>query len=121
VTETWATHTASRNKSFFKAAMALEPATKGRLQVSLYDQTGRGNLKLHVKGGAAQAKGKFAIPTKAVRRTGRCITQSQRPRNFDPKRKVVKGGLIFQASGKGEHRKLTLLYKLATSSPRRTA
>ena len=110
--DTWATHTANRNKGFFKYAMGLDPATKGRLHVSLYDQYGRGKIKLHAKGGIAQAKGRFAVPTSAVRRTSHGVAANMRPSAINPKRKVVKGGLIFQASGKGEHRKLTLLYKL---------
>ncbi|WP_336489576.1 hypothetical protein [Methylobacterium nigriterrae] len=111
-TETWAAHTANRNKGFFKAAMAIDIATKGRLQVSLYDSLGRAKIALHAHGGIAQAKGRFAVPTSAVRKTSRGVAANMRPSAIDPKRKVVKDGLIFRASGKGEHRKLTLLYKL---------
>src|ERR1700712_1934465 len=63
--ETWGTHTANRNKGFFKAAMAIDMATKGRLSVALYDSKGRAKIALHAHGGTAVVKGRFAIPTSA--------------------------------------------------------
>src|ERR1700712_4961198 len=110
--ETWGTHTANRNKGFFKAAMAIDMATKARLQVALYNSKGRAKIALHAHGGTAVAKGRFAILTSAVRKTSHGVAASQRPGAIYPKRNVVKDGLIFRASGKGERRKLTLLYKL---------
>ena len=110
--ETWGTHTANRNEGFFKAAMSIDMATKARLSVALYDSLGRAKIALHAHGGTAVATGRFAVPTKAVRKTSPGVAASQRPGAIDPKRKVVKDGLIFRASGRGAHQKLTLLYKL---------
>lgn len=113
--DTWAKNTANRNKGFFKAAMGIEMATKGQLRVSLYDQLGRAKIALHAHGGTAQAKGKFAIPTKAVKRGAHGIADRLKPRNLDPKKKVVKDGLIFTRVGRGKAEKLKLLFKLQPS------
>lgn len=116
-TETWPRHTAARNRGFFKAAMDLEPATKRALTVRLVDRLGRSNLALNAKGGVARPKkGKLAIPTKAVRRGPHGVASGQKPRSIDPKRKVVKGGLIFTRVGRGKNQKLRLLYNIAASA-----
>jgi hypothetical protein len=111
--ETWPSAVKVRNKGFLKAALKPEFSTKANLTGKLYDSLGRAHLKLHAKGGTKTAKSQFAIPTRAVRRTSHGVAKSQLPRAIPHKDKVVKGGLIFQAKGKGKRRKLQLLYRLA--------
>lgn len=111
--QTWPKHVVVRKANFLQAALTTngERATKNRLRVVLYDRLGRGSLKLHAEGGTKQARGRLAIPTKAVQRGSSGVVASQRPANMA--RKVVKRNLIFQASGRGKGSKLKLMYKLA--------
>lgn len=112
INTTWPNHVTVRKANFLNAALTTsgERATKNRLRVVLYDRLGRASLPLHADGGIKEARGRLAIPTRAVRVTASGVSASQRPANM--KRKVVKGNLIFQASGKGKNSKLTLMYKL---------
>ncbi|WP_407529418.1 hypothetical protein [Methylobacterium oryzisoli] len=116
-TETWPSHVTVRNRGFLKAALKPEFSTKRNLRVALVDRLGRGHLKLHAKGGTKLARGQFAIPSRNVTRTARGVRQNQKPANLP--RKVVKGGLIFQARGKGKNQRLALMYKMqgATQQP----
>jgi G3E family GTPase len=108
--ETWASHTANRNKGFLRAALAPEFSDKKQLRVALFDSLGRAKLYDHSHGGTAAAKGRFAIPTSRVTRTGKGVRQTQKPANL--KNKVVLGGLIFQAVGRGKNKKLQLMFTL---------
>jgi hypothetical protein len=109
-TETWPQHVTVRNRSFLKAALSPEFSDKRNLRVALVDKLGRAALQLHAKGGTKQATRNFAIPTKRVSRNAKGVVQSQKPGSL--KNKVVKGGLIFQAVGRGKNKKLQLLYTL---------
>lgn len=109
-TETWPQHVTVRNRSFLKAALAPEFSDKRKLRVALVDKLGRAALALHAHGGTKQARGSFAIPTKRVSRGSKGVVQSQRPASL--KNKVVKGGLIFQAVGRGKNKKLALMFTL---------
>ncbi|GJE45937.1 hypothetical protein [Methylobacterium soli] len=112
--ETWPSHVTVRNRGFLKAALAPEFSKKDNLRVALVDKLGRASLNLHDKGGTKTARGRFAIPTSRVRRGSKGVVASQRPGEL--KRKVVKGGLIFQAVGKGKNQRLQLMFKLQSSS-----
>lgn len=116
VQDTWPTHVTVRKPSFITAALRVEPATKAHLSVSITDAAihGRGHLNLHAHGGIKRSKGRLAIPTKAVRRGPSGVVRSQRPANLA--RKVVKGGLIFQETGRGKRKKLRLMFKLQPSA-----
>lgn len=111
---TWPKHVTVRKANFLQAALttAGERAMKNRLRVVLYDRLGRGSLALHAEGGTKRPlRSKLAIPSKAVMRGSNGVVASQRPANLS--RKVVKGNLIFQATGRGKDSKLKLMYKLA--------
>lgn len=109
--ETWARHVEVRNRGFIRAALEIERSDKRNLRVAVYDRLGRANLKLHDTGGTARSKGgRFAIPTSKVRKGSKGVIASQRPANL--KRKVVKGGLIFQAVGTGKASRLQLMFNL---------
>ena len=109
--ETWARHVEVRNRGFIRAALEIERSDKRNLRVAIYDRLGRANFKLHDTGGTARSKGgRFAIPTARARKGSKGVIASQRPANL--KRKVVKGGLIFQAVGKGKASRLQLMFKL---------
>jgi hypothetical protein len=110
VEDVWPRGVQVRKTNFIRVALQTEFASKRNLSVSIYDSLGRGHLALHAKGGVKQGKGKLAIPSKRVTRTGSGVLRSQRPSNLS--RKVVKGGLIFQAVGRGKNSKLQLMYKL---------
>jgi hypothetical protein len=114
--ETWPSHVKVRNKAFIKAALRQpEFSRKTNLRVALVDRIGRATLNLHDKGGVKTAQtGRFAIPTSRVRRGSKGVVPSQRPGEL--KRKVVKGGLIFQAVGKGKDQRLQLMFTLKPSS-----
>jgi hypothetical protein len=114
VENTWPTHVTVRNSRFMNAALQVEKATKRDLTVAVSDKLGRAHLALHAKGGTKRARGRLAIPTKAVTRGARGVPQSQRPANL--KRAVVRGGLIFQAQGRGKNAKLRLMFKLQPSA-----
>ncbi|MGU3286475.1 hypothetical protein [Methylobacterium mesophilicum] len=108
--ETWPQHVTVRNRGFLKAALSPEFSDKRNLRVALVDKLGRAALQLHAKGGTKQAKSNFAIPTARVRRSSKGVVQSQKPGAL--KNKVVKGGLIFQAVGRGKNKKLQLMFTL---------
>ena len=106
----WPRYVEARKQNFIRVALQTEFATKRDLRVAIFDKLGRAHLGLHAHGGIKQARGRLAIPTKAVRRGASGVVQSQRPANL--KRAVVKGNLIFQAQGRGKSTKLRLMYKL---------
>lgn len=113
ITDTWPRHVSVRDPNFLKAALTTkgEQATKTSLRVTIYDKLGRANLAKHETGGTATSKtGRFAIPTSRVRKGTKGVIPSQRPAQL--KRKVVKNGLIFQATGKGKNQRLQLMFKL---------
>ena len=110
VTRTWPGHVTVRNKSFIGAALRTEFANKKQLKVAVFDNLSRGHLDLHAKGGTKQAKGRLAIPTSRVKRGSSGVVKSQRPTAL--KRAVLKGGLLFQAEGKGKSSRLRLMFKL---------
>lgn len=112
-TDTWAKHTANRDKNFLKAMLNVEKASKGKLRVALYDERKRGHLAEHANGGVVRGRGNLSIPTARVARGPRGIQPSQKPR--DLKRSVRKGDLIFQATGKGKDQRLQLMFKLQPS------
>jgi hypothetical protein len=116
VQQTWPKSVTVRNKSFLSAALRMEFATKGNLSVAITDAglPGRAHLALHADGGTKVAKGRLAIPTNAVRKGASGVVASQLPAVL--KRKVVKGGLIFQAYGRGKNSHLRLMYKLQSSA-----
>lgn len=116
VQSTWPKSVTVRNRSFLNAALHTEFASKHDLRVAITDARlpGRAHLGLHADGGLKQAKGRLAIPTNAVRKGASGVVASQRPAALT--RKVVKGGLIFQAVGKGKNSKLQLMYKLQSSA-----
>lgn len=114
ITQTWPRNVEVRNRNFIRAALNIDWATKRSLKVGIFDRLGRAHLKLHATGGAKQARGRLAIPTKRVVRTGKGVRTSQRPGNLA--RAVVKGNRIFQAQGKGKNSKLHLMYVLAPSA-----
>jgi hypothetical protein len=110
ITETWPKAVTVRNRSFLRAALRVEPARKDHLTVAIVDALGRGHLGLHARGGVKKAKGRLAIPTARVAKGASGVRKGQLPRNL--KRAVVKGGLIFQAEGKGKNSHLRLMYRL---------
>ncbi len=121
--DTFANHIEARNPRFFKAAMVTtgQRATKRRLQVTLYDRFGRGNLKLHAEGGTRRARGgQLAIPSRLItpKRTGRGVPKGMKPRNIVatvPKRalRIIPGRGIYV--GVGGH--LKALYSFRISAP----
>ena len=121
--DVFASHVDVRNKRFFKNAMTTKGkrATKGRLRVELYDQWGRGNLKLHDEGGTRRARsGELAIPSRLItpKRTGRGVPKGMKPRNIVatiPKQalRILPGRGIYV--GVGGH--LKPLYSFRTSAP----
>lgn len=117
IDQTWPKHVEVRNRNFLRNALLSEFATKTNLRVAITNTGTAGNrahLKLHMTGGTKQARGRLAIPSKRVVRTGKGVRQSQRPANL--KRAVVKGNRIFQAEGKGKNSKLRLMYVLASAA-----
>ena len=116
VNRTWPESVSVRNPSFLNAALRMEFATKGNLSVAITDAglSGRAHLALHADGGTKTSKGRLAIPTNAVRKGASGVVASQLPSVL--KRKVVKGGLIFQAYGRGKNSHLRLMYKLQSSA-----
>ena len=110
IAETWPSAIEVRNKSFLRAALRVEPASKATMRVAVVDTLKRASLKAHADGGTKTGRGMLAIPSKSVRRTAKGVVASQRPRNL--KRAVVKKGLIFQVEGKGKTARLRLMYRL---------
>lgn len=110
IAETWPSAIQVRNKSFMRAALRVDPSTKAKLNISIFDTLNRAHLKKHAVGGVKQARGRLAIPTAAVSRGASGVRASQKPGAL--KRAVVKGNLIFQAEGRGKTSKLRLMYKL---------
>lgn len=123
INETWPSAVKVKNQSFMNATLRIERAKaadfrqNGAMSVRLYDRFyERVSLTRLEKGGLKTPKRRshLAIPTPRVRRgSNGAVVKSQRPANL--KRKVVKGGLIFQAEGRGKNSKLRLFYKLQTS------
>ncbi len=111
----WAEHIKVRNPNFLKAALTTRGAraTKRSLRVTLYDQYGRGNLKLHDVGGTARAKsGAMAVPTSTIsaKRGSKGIPKGMQPRNLANSFMVTgKSGdkLIFQRPGKSKRKAKT--------------
>ena len=129
IDETWPESINERNHSFLNASLTTSGhrATKQNLSVMLYDKLGRGHLEMHADSGVRTPKGsKIAVPSRAIRRTGKgSIVKSQTPRAI-PK-SFIKGDIIYSQSGsyiksgsrkeKGQdNRKLTLMYVLRTST-----
>jgi hypothetical protein len=120
ITSAWPSAVKVKNQRFISAALTTkgERATKGHLQVTLYDRIGRVPLTRLEQGGTKQARsGTIAVPTRAVRRgSNGAVVRGQKPRALDPKKVVKKGNLIFIRVGRGKHEKLKLLYKLQPSA-----
>lgn len=120
ITSAWPSAVKVKNQKFISAALTTkgERATKGKLQVTLYDRIGRVPLTRLEEGGTKQAKGGvIAVPTRAVRRgSNGAVVRGQKPRALDPKKVVKKGNLLFVRVGRGKHEKLKLLYKLQPSA-----
>ena len=112
-----------RNKGFFKASVfsgkAVRWATKTRLEVSVRDQYGRGNLQLHATGGTKRARsGRMAIPSRYTKATRgpKGVRKTLRPRAVvdTPKGFIDRDGprdAIYQRYGRGGS-KVRLLYVL---------
>lgn len=111
---TWPGAIKVRNKGFIRAALRVDVASKHNLTVAVVDKLGRGHLNLHAHGGVKQSKGRLAIPTARVVRGASGVRASQKPRNL--KRAVVKGNLIYQATGSKKNSRLQLMYKLRPSA-----
>jgi hypothetical protein len=117
IDHTWPSSVTVRNASFLRWALRTKFSTKDDLRVEIYDTTpdNRARLQMHAKGGTKLPRAKaLAIPTSNVRRSGSGVASDQRPANL--KNKVVKGGLIFQAYGRGKQKKLRLMYTLHPSA-----
>lgn len=114
ISDVWPKAVTVRNRSFMRAALRVEFASKASLSVSIYDTLGRAHLAKHARGGTKQGKGRLAIPARDIPRGASGVRQSMRPMNL--KRAVVKGGMIFQAVGRGKNSRLKLIYKLAPSA-----
>lgn len=106
-----------RNKRFLGTALNIEKATKRNLRITIFDALGRAHLALHAKGGTKNAKGRLAIPaTGAVRRTGKGVLKSQKPRSIidsTPKRalRVLPAGIFVGKGGR-----LHLVYSFKKSA-----
>ncbi len=107
--QVWAERIHARNPGFLRAALTRKgtSATKTRLRVELYDQYGRGNLKLHNQGGTARGRGAQAIATTTsgitAKRGPKGVPKGLRPRNLPNSfAKAGKGGdlVIYQRTGK---------------------
>lgn len=98
------------NRSFPRAAIRVDKASKASLEGSLFDHLGRASLGLHAQGGTKTAGGgNLAIPTRRIRkfRGTRGIRKSKRPRAFtNPETIRVTESGIF----KGEGGRLVPLY-----------
>lgn len=115
IDETWPKSVTVRNSNFLRWALRTKFSTKYDLTVSIYDNTPdhRGHLDLHAEGGIKTgAKGRIVIPTANVTKSAR--GWSDRPSTLS--RKVVKGNLIFQASGRGQKQGLKLMFVIARSA-----
>ncbi len=99
INQTWPNSITVRNPSFIRAALNVEKATKGNLRGAVFDRLGRGNLKLHAKGGTKQARGRLAIPSTAVKgqRTAKGVPRRLRPASAP--NTFRKGDAIFQRVG----------------------
>jgi hypothetical protein len=94
----WPGHVMVRSKNFMRAALRVDKATKGKLEVAVYDSLGRANLKKHATGGTKTARGQFAVPSKNVRVGPRGVVPSQRAKTLA--RSFRRGNLIFQRVGR---------------------
>lgn len=120
IEETWPTHVQARNRSFMRAALTTkgQRATKRKLQVTIYDKLGRGNLSLHSKGGTRQAsRGTIAVPSRVVkvRRSGKGVPAGLKPRALP--NSFRKGDSIYQRMPKTKKVKahIRLMYTLKPS------
>ncbi|MCD0417273.1 hypothetical protein LOC51_08605 [Rubrivivax sp. JA1024] len=119
VNETWPAHVEARNRSFIRRALRIEKAIKRDLQVEIYDDLGRGNLKLHAKGGTRVAQRRnLAIPPSgtAQRKSGGAIKAGALPKALvakTPKRalRITPKGIFV-----GEGGRLRLKYALKQSA-----
>lgn len=109
----WPQHVEVRNKSFLRAALLTEFATKRDLRVTVYDRLGRARLSQHDAGGTKKAKGKLAIPDRKVRRTSKGVSAKQRPSTLP--NSFRKGDVIYQRTGR-KGRSLKLMYTLKASA-----
>jgi hypothetical protein len=103
IENTWPRSIAAKNRSFIGAALTTKGAraTKQNLSVEIYDKLGRGNLKLHAKGGTRRAQGaNLAIPSSInVRRTASgAVSRAQTPRALADK--AARRGRFLFAKGK---------------------
>lgn len=105
---TWPKSVTVRKQNFLRAALRTRFASKRNLEVVVYDVLNRASLQLHATGGVKKARGRLAIPSRRVTRTGSGVRSDQKPRNL--RNAVVKGNAIFQRIGrKGQ---LRLMYVL---------
>lgn len=111
IENTWTKAVKVRNPNFLRWSLKTKFSTKHDLCVEIYDQKDRGHLALHADGGVKVGNKQLAIPTSNVQRGERGVVANQRPSVLT--RKVVKGNLIFQATGNGKGTKLKLMYVLA--------
>ena len=75
------------NRSFPRATIRVDKASKAELKGSLFDALGRASLALHADGGVKTGSGRIAIPVGNVRakRGARGIPKAYRPRNLEKK------------------------------------
>jgi hypothetical protein len=114
IDETWPRSVTVRNSNFIRWALRTKFSTKYDLTVTIYDNTPdhRAHLDLHAEGGTKTGqKGRLVIPTRNVTKGPR--GWSDKPSTLS--RKVVKGNLIFQASGRGERQRLRLMFVMASN------
>ena len=108
---TWPRGVTVRNKTFLRAALRMEFASKHNLSVVIYDSLGRASLPLHDKGGVKIGKGKLAIPLSAVRRTSRgAVAQADKPRNLGTS--FVRDGVMYRVRGKGKRKRVEPMFAL---------
>jgi hypothetical protein len=106
---TWPSAVQVVNKTFMRASLNIEKASKAHLQVAIVDKLGRANLKQHAESGVKRRKtaGKnLAIPpTGTVTRTAKGVRANQRPRALiadTPKRalRITQRGIFVGQGGR---------------------
>jgi hypothetical protein len=112
--DVWPSAVKVRNRSFIRAALRIDLANKGKLEVSIYDALGRGHLALHAKGGVKQARGRLALPSARIRRGASGVIKSQKPINIA--NSFVKGDVIYQRAGRGRRKRLQLMFTLKSAA-----
>lgn len=118
----WPQQVQVRQGGFIRYALRRGPqATKHSLRTEIFDQTGKSFMKRLDQGGTHVARGNnLAIPVEANVRVGsHGVRKSQLPRNLP--NTVVKGNAIYQRQGKGNRKRLKLMYVLrpAVSVPKK--